>query len=124
MINIEFGEADVDVLDHERFNNPHPKVRRKMEALYLKAKGLQHREICRLCGISKQTLVTWLKQYKNGGIELLGRLNYQGQASQLNAYKEEMIAYFTKHPPTGIPYGFLIKKFVDTFCLIAGVTHA
>ncbi len=44
MINIECAEADVDVLDHERFNNPHPKVRRKMEALYLKAKGLQHCE--------------------------------------------------------------------------------
>lgn len=103
MIKIEFAEADVDVLDHERFNHPHPNVRRKMEALYLKAKGLQHCEICRLSGISKQALVTWLKQYNDGGIERLGQLNYKGQASKLNAYKEQMIAYFTKHPPTSIP---------------------
>ncbi len=102
MITIEFSEADIEALDHERFNHPHPKVRRKMDALYLKAKGLKHREICRLCGISKQTLVTYLTQYKRGGIERLGQLNYKGQASKLNAYREQVMAYFTKHPPTTI----------------------
>ncbi len=102
MITIEFSEADIEALDHERFNHSHPKVRRKMDALYLKAKGLKHREICRLCGISKQTLVTWLKQYNDGGIERLGQLNYKGQASKLNAYREQMTAYFTTHPPTSI----------------------
>ncbi len=47
--------------------------------------------------------MTWLKLYKDGGIELLGQLNYKGQASKLNAYTEQMIAYVTTHPPTGIP---------------------
>ncbi len=69
MMTIEFSEADIEALDHERFNHPHPKVRRKMEALYLKANGLKHHEICRLCAISKHPLVTWLKQYTLGGIE-------------------------------------------------------
>ncbi len=102
MMNIEFSEADIEAFDRERFNHAHARVRRKMEALYLKAKGLKHHEICRVCGISKHTLVTWLKHYKDGGIERLGRLNHKGQASKLNAYKDEMIAYVTKHPPTGI----------------------
>jgi len=102
MIAIECSEADIEALDHERFNHSHPKVRRKMDALYVKAKGLKHREICRLCGISKQTLVTWLKQYNDGGIERLGQLNYKGQASKLTAYREQMTAYFTTHPPTSI----------------------
>lgn len=69
MITIEFSEVDIEALDHERFHHLHPQVRRKMEALYLKAKGLKHLEICRLCGISTQTFITWLKQYKSGGIE-------------------------------------------------------
>lgn len=102
MITIEFSKADIEALDHERFTHAHVRVRRKMDALYLKAKGLKHHEICRLSGISKQTLVNWLTQYKDGGLELLGQLNYKGQASKLNAYKEEMIAYFTDHPPAGI----------------------
>lgn len=102
MITIEFNEADIEALDYERFNHPHPKVRRKMEALYLKAKELKHGEICRLCGISKQTLVNYLKQYLDGGLERLGQLDYKGEASKLNAYREQMIAYFTKRPPTTI----------------------
>lgn len=100
MIRIEFSDADIHELDHERFYHSHPKVRRKMEALYLKAKGLKHCEICRLCGISKPTLITYLKHYQHGGIARLKQLGYKGQASQLDAYTEPMIAYFTKHPPT------------------------
>ncbi len=102
MITIEFTEADIDALDHERFHHPHPKVQKKMEALYLKAKGLKHCEICRLCGISKHTLVTYLKQYQRGGIERLKELGYKGQVSQLTAYTDLLTVYFEEHPPTSI----------------------
>ena len=62
MITIDFTQKDIDALDYERFHHPHPKVQRKMEALFLKAKGLKHAEICRLCGISTPTLITYLRQ--------------------------------------------------------------
>ncbi len=42
MITLEFSEADIDVLNYERYHYPHPQVQRKMEVLYLKRKGLAH----------------------------------------------------------------------------------
>ena len=102
MLTIEFSEADIQALAHERFHHPHPRVQKKMEALYLKAKGLKHCEICRLCDISKPTLITYLKQYQTGGIERLKQLGYKGQVSELAAYTEMLTAYFQEHLPVSI----------------------
>jgi len=71
MIEIEFTPEEIDALEYERYHHPDPKVQRKMEALYLKSQGIEHQEICRLVRISKPTLVTYLKQYQDGGIEQL-----------------------------------------------------
>ena len=102
MIVIEFNKADIEALDYERFHHPHPKVQKKMEALYLKAKGLKHAEICRLCGISKTTLVTYLQQYQAGGIERLKQVGYKGKVNELAAYSDLLKAYFKEHPPVTI----------------------
>ncbi len=102
MITIEFSQDDIDALDYERFHHPHPKVQRKMEALFLKAKGLKHAEICRLCGISTPTFITYLRQYQEGGITRLQQLGYTGKVNELAAYTDILVAYFTEHPPTSI----------------------
>ncbi len=80
MIRVVFSPEIIDVLDHERYHHPSPRVQRKMEAAYLKSTGMSHREICR---ISKTTLATHLKQYRNGGLEGLKILGYKGQPSRL-----------------------------------------
>ncbi len=102
MITIEFSGEEIDALDYERFHHPHPKVQKKMEVLYLKAQGVLHQEICRLCNISKGTLVSYLRQYQEGGIERLKHLGYKGQPSELNAHTDSLKAYFKKHPPRSI----------------------
>ncbi len=99
MIRIEFSDAAIEQLNHERYHHPHPHVQRKMEVLYLKSTGLAHQEICRLCTISKLTLTTYLKQYQSGGIERLKQLNYKGQPSVLNAHASRLEGYFKEHPP-------------------------
>ena len=81
MIRIEFTPEMIAELNDEWYNHPHPRVQQKMEMLYLKSQGLAHQEIRRLCNISKTTLTTYLKQYIEGGIERLKRLDYQGQPS-------------------------------------------
>lgn len=45
MLNIEFREADIKALHYERCHYLHPRVQRKMEAVYLKSQGLSHAEI-------------------------------------------------------------------------------
>ncbi len=43
MFRMEFGESDVQALDHERYHHPHPRVQRKMEIAYSKSQGLPPR---------------------------------------------------------------------------------
>jgi len=102
MIIIEFNDKEIKALEYERYHHPHPKVQKKMEVLYLKAMGLSHQEICRLCAISPTTLVTYLKQYQEGGIERLKQLGYQSKSNELSAYEQTLKAYFEKHPPVNI----------------------
>jgi transposase len=55
-----------------------------MEAIYLKSQGVKHKDIYRLCQISKITLTKYIRQYQKGGVEELKRIEYKGQASELN----------------------------------------
>lgn len=99
MIQIEFSEEEIKQLNYERYHHPHPRVQKKMEVLYLKSRGLSHQEIRRLCYICKTTLVSYLRQYQQGGIEQLKQLNYKGQPSQLNEQAPTIEVYFQEHPP-------------------------
>jgi hypothetical protein len=60
MITFVFTEAQKQALDYERFHHPHPRVQKKMEALWLKSQGLAHQEITKLAGISANTLRSYL----------------------------------------------------------------
>ncbi len=99
MIRIEFSPEEIGALEYERYNHPHPKVQKKMEALYLKSQGLTHKEICRLCDISRGTLATYLKQYKEGGIECLKKLGYEGKPNELMEHAASLEQYFKENPP-------------------------
>ena len=52
MILIDLTTEETEALHYERYHHPHPKVQRKMEALWLKSQGLSHKQITRLTGIS------------------------------------------------------------------------
>ncbi|NET48874.1 MAG: IS630 family transposase [Merismopedia sp. SIO2A8] len=99
MIKIEFSPEAIEQLNYERYHHPHPHVQKKMEVLYLKSQKLSHKEIRRICRICKTTLVTYLRQYQQQGIEGLKQLNYKGQPSELNPHAERIKAYFKEHPP-------------------------
>jgi hypothetical protein len=71
MIRINFSEKDMETLRYERFHNPSIRIQQKMEALFLKSKKLRHSEICRICEISKPTLIAYLKEFQQGGIRQL-----------------------------------------------------
>jgi transposase len=99
MIHIDFTPEDIDALHHERFHHPHPRVQEKMEAVYLKSQGLPHKEICRLSRISENTLRSYLRQFQEGGVERLKRLDFAKPVSDLAEHREELEDYFRKNPP-------------------------
>ena len=99
MILIGFTPQDIDALHHPRFHHPHPRVQLRMEAVYLKSQGRPHQEICRLVRISENTLRSYLRQYQEGGIERLKRIDWAGATSELDEHRPSLADYFREHPP-------------------------
>jgi transposase len=67
--------------------------------VYLKSQGLPHQDIARLCRVSRQTLVTTLHLYQEGGSERLKQFHFAGQPSALNQHHSRLEAHFRTHPP-------------------------
>jgi hypothetical protein len=67
MLKIEFSEADVKALHYEHYHHPHPRVQRKMEAVYLKSQRLLAQQICHLSGITANTLRSSCATIKGAG---------------------------------------------------------
>lgn len=102
MITIKFTESEIEQLKQERFNHPSPRVQLKMEALYLKSKGLSHNQICDVCGVTRATLASYFKSYISGGIEDLKQLNYRGRENEMLQRSASIEEYFTNNPPRSL----------------------
>jgi transposase len=102
MLQIEFTQEDKQTLQHERFEHPHPRVQRKVEALYLKSYGLPHKQIAQMVGVTTNTLRQYFQDYQSGGIEALKQLDFRQPESQLKLHQQSIEAYFHEHPPATI----------------------
>ena len=118
MIKLEFTEAQAEALNYERYHHPHPRVQRKLEALWLKSRGLSHREISRLTGISATTLTSYLRTYQAGGLEALKRVRFYRPASALQAHGGTLAGYFREHPPA------TAKEAMATIEVLTGVRRS
>ena len=99
MICLSFTDSDRAALEADRYLHPHPKVQRKLEAIYLKSLGLPHHLICQICRISKPTLVRYLRAFEQGGIEGLKQLGYAGRPNGLHPHAVSLESYFRQNLP-------------------------
>ena len=99
MIHIDFPPEQIDALHHERFHHPHPRVQLKMEAVYLKSQGLPHHDICRLARISENTLRSYQRQFQEGGVERLKRIDWAGTESELDEHRQALEDSVRQNPP-------------------------
>lgn len=99
MIRIEFSEHDLVEIQRLRYEHPHPRVRRRMEVLWLKSQGLAHQEICRLADVSSNTLRQYLRVFQAGGLKQSLALNFYAPISELEHHRFALAAYFRAHPP-------------------------
>lgn len=102
MIKIEFTEEEIKALNHERYHHPHPRVQRKIEALWLKSQGEKHKRIAQLTGVSINVVTQYFKEYKGGGIEKVKELNFYRPQSNLVEHQQTIENYFRDHPPATI----------------------
>jgi len=99
MIKIHFTDEEKAALDYERYNHPHPFVRRKMEVVWLKSQGVPHQEICRLANLCSTTVTTYLGEYRDGGMDALKTLRFRRPTSNLDDRRATLEEHFRQHPP-------------------------
>ena len=98
MIKISFSSYEIKELQIERFQYPHPRIQKRMDALYLKSQGISHKDICRICNITRKTLVEWLNMYIKDRINGLKQWNYKGKTSELSTFEEIIKESLEKNP--------------------------
>lgn len=98
MLRLDFTTEQIEALKHQKFHHPHSRVRRKMEALLLKSKGLPQAVIAELVGVSANTLLRYFRQFQAGGVTGLAELNFYQPTSALEPFKPVIIAHFQAHP--------------------------
>jgi Homeodomain-like domain len=76
LIKLTFTTEEIEQLYYERFHHPHPRVQRKMEALYLKSQGYPHGEIAQLIRVTEPTLLGYLRDYQIGGVAKLTEITF------------------------------------------------
>lgn len=102
MLQVTFTDEAVAALGQGRFDELDPRVRRKLEVVWLKSHGLAHQQIAQLAGVTSRTVQRYLNTYLDGGIEALRQNGYRGQPSTLNAHGPKVKAYLEQHPPSTI----------------------
>lgn len=99
MIKIDFSEEEIDKLYELAMNHTDSSIRRKFLVLYLKAKGLAHKDIAAIARVTDDTVTNYLHDYVEGGCEKVLRKQYHQPKSQLEPFVEEIKEMFKKHPP-------------------------
>jgi len=99
MIRLIFTEEMRERLRQERIHHSHPRVRQRLEALYLKSEDWPHQAICASLGVSKPTLVSYLRLFQDGGWEALTDCRFRRAQSALVPYEAVIAAAFTHQPP-------------------------
>jgi len=118
MIRIDFPEQDLSRIKKLRYDHPHPRVRKRMDVLWLKSQGLPHEAICRLTDICGNTLRKVLRRYQCGGLESVMALNFYVPISELEQHRARLQAHFRQHPPA------TIKEAMATIQALTGIQRS
>ena len=103
MSGIQFSEEEKEILNYERHNHPHIRVRKKMEVLYQKSMGkLSNTMISEVVGISPNTVRSYLKQFKEGVVDKLKKTRFYRPKSELKKHSILIENELRKHPPQTI----------------------
>lgn len=103
LIKLNLSEEEIRALNYERYHYPSPKTQKRLHAVYLKAsKNLTNKEIGYLLDIHYNSVSTYIKLYKEGGIAEVCSTHYHPQASKLEVHGEDIIKDFNENPVCSI----------------------
>ena len=102
MLKIDIKAEDAVKLRTELYSQVHPHIMKKYIALHLKQCGLSNNLICNILDICNNTLLSYFKEYIEGGLEKLQSLNFYCPQSDLQEFSGDILKYFEKNPPSSI----------------------
>jgi transposase len=103
MIKLDFSPEIIEQLRYEKRHHPHPYIRKKMEALFLKSQGYSHNDILLIVGIGgRATLARYFREYQEGGLARVRQLNFRKPESPLAPHRDEIEKAIAENPPATI----------------------
>lgn len=121
MIRIDITPEDKLLLQQDRYTQVHPRVILKYNALLLKSNGLTNKAICDIEGICNNTLLSFFKQYNQGGLSKLQEVNFYRPESVMGKFSVDIKRYFEDNPPSSIAQAAL--KIEELTGIKRGVTQ-
>jgi len=99
MMTVTVSETDMQRLQRERFEYPHPRVQRKMEAVYLTGLGQSRHQVAQNLHVTEGTVRSYLRAYQDGGVDALCRFNPHPKSAELDAHTTTLRDEFETRPP-------------------------
>lgn len=76
-----FTAKDLEDLSRERFEHPDPRVRQRMEVLWLISQKLTHKKAAQLPGVSRATAERYVAIFRAKGVAGLRQFNWPNRAA-------------------------------------------
>jgi transposase len=100
MLTSNLSNAEIEVLNYERFHYPCPMVQKRLHAVYLKNTiGGSDTAIGLICDLHFNSVSTWVKTYNSEGIKPLFVNNYGTNKSDLQAHSISILENFEQSAP-------------------------
>ncbi|MGL5098275.1 MAG: helix-turn-helix domain-containing protein [Planctomycetia bacterium] len=102
MRTFDFSDDEVAAIYEDRLTHPSVAVRRKLDVLALKSKGLSHVEIARLTNNSRRTVQRHLDEFLADGLAGVVAVRPAPIKGELHRYEDILRDYFLEHPPATV----------------------
>jgi len=98
--SINISQAEIELLNYERFAYPQPIIQKRILSVYLKeAFNYTNQSIGLIADLHPNTVSYWIGVYKEAGYEGLLTNNYGTNASALEVHSESILSSFSRQPP-------------------------
>jgi transposase len=101
-VDIVVSPEQLEILKRESKRAKLGKTMIKAKVLYLRAIGKTESEIILKTDITVATIVSYVRDFNENGLESIYRTKHKGQPSKLNAYSKEIMEEFERNPPKTI----------------------
>jgi transposase len=96
---IKLSKKDLKEIENAEKQVQKPQLLKRLQCLKLKNEGWKHEKLSVFFGVSMNTISSWIKAYKEGGIKELLKWNYKGKVSILTLEDKEKIIARNKEKP-------------------------